>query len=227
MQRLREAVASLFRPSEHAGDASQATALHLSAQAALRGWCDATARDASPDPALAEGTQPNGTAPTGAASVGTAACAQSCVRPVDDDGPQGRAARGLAESIEAARERAIAEGVQPIPAAVYRGLLGYFPAALLQRARFASGRRAVGVPALTGVFGHRAAVTLGDVILFRDERRVRDLELWAHHLTHVMQVQRWGLAEFAAHYVTDSRTLEQEANDNAARFAAWQSRRTG
>ncbi|MBN8926177.1 MAG: hypothetical protein J0H19_06100, partial [Rhodospirillales bacterium] len=64
-------------------------------------------------------------------------------------------------------------------------------------------------------------------ILFRDERRIRDLGLWAHHLTHVMQVQRWGLAEFAAHYVADSRLVEQEANDNAARFAAWQSQRAG
>jgi len=216
VQRFREAVASLFWPFDHADDASAPTGLHASSDAALRGGCGLADVPATIDVRPCAPSDPASRSEVGQA-----------MRLPPDEGPQGRAARGLAESIEAARERAIAEGVQPIPPAVYRGLLGYFPAALLQRARFATGRRAVGVPALTGAFADRAAVTLGDVILFRDERRIRDLGLWAHHLTHVMQVQRWGLAEFAAHYVADSRLVEQEANDNAARFAAWQSQRAG
>ena len=49
------------------------------------------------------------------------------------------AGSGLGGLIDAARQQAIADGVRPIPPSVYRGLLGYFPAALLQRCRFATG----------------------------------------------------------------------------------------
>ncbi|MBN8874504.1 MAG: DUF4157 domain-containing protein [Rhodospirillales bacterium] len=130
-------------------------------------------------------------------------------------------------SIEAAREQAIADGVRPIPPTVYRGLLGFFPAALLQRARFGAGGRPILLPAVPLRYGDPAAVTLGDVILFRDERSAGDLDLWAHGLTHMMQVQRWGLHGYVTRYVADSMALEQEANDNAARFAEWRGRRIG
>jgi hypothetical protein len=38
-----------------------------------------------------------------------------------------------------------------------------------------------------------------------------------------MQYQRWGVEGFAERYVRDSAEIEQEAVDNANRFAAWQS----
>ncbi len=134
------------------------------------------------------------------------------------------AARLLAQLIEAAREQAIADGVRQVPPAVYRGLLGYFPPAVLQRARFASGGASrIALPAVAFSYGNPKAITLGDVILFRDDRAAQtDLRLWAHELTHVMQYQRWGLDGFAARYVADCRGIEREANDNAARFAQWQ-----
>jgi hypothetical protein len=136
------------------------------------------------------------------------------------------AARVLAQLIEAAREQAIADGVRPLPASVYRGLLGYFPPTLLQKARFGSrGADRIALPALAFTYGDAKAVTLGDVILFRDEQAAQtDLTLWAHELTHVMQYQRWGMDGFASHYVADSSAVEQEANDNADRFKAWQHR---
>ena len=110
---------------------------------------------------------------------------------------------------------------------VYRSLLGYFPAALLQKCRFAVGTtRALTLPALAFSYGDATAITLGDVVLFKDERVAEtDLKLWAHELTHVMQYQRWGTEGFADRYVRDSAAVEQEAIDNANRFAAWLPRR--
>jgi hypothetical protein len=133
------------------------------------------------------------------------------------------AASVLAELIESGRQQAIADGVRAIPPAVYRSLLGYFPAALLQKVRFASGAtKPLTLPALAFTYGDAIAVTLGDVVLFKSERRARsDLKVWAHELTHVMQYQRWGIDGFAARYVRDSAAVEQEAIDNANRFMAW------
>jgi uncharacterized protein DUF4157 len=133
----------------------------------------------------------------------------------------------LAELIDSARQQAIADGVRQVPTAVYRSLLGYFPAALLQKCRFATGRsHALTLPALAFSYGDATAITLGDVVLFKTDRVAEtDLKVWAHELTHVMQYQRWGIEGFANRYVRDSRAVEQEAIDNANRFAAWLPRR--
>jgi hypothetical protein len=134
------------------------------------------------------------------------------------------AASALSGLIDAARQQAIADGVRPIPTSVYRGLLGYFPAALLQRCRYATGSsRPLMLPALAFTYGDATAITLGDVVLFKSDRVAEtDLKIWAHELTHVMQYQRWGVESFAERYVRDSAAVEQEAIDNANRFAAWQ-----
>ncbi len=140
------------------------------------------------------------------------------------------AAGVLARMVQSARERAIADGVRPVPPAIYRGLLGYFPPALLQRARFASGRGSgvITLPSLAFTYGDAAAMTLGDVILFRQEKAAQtDLKLWAHELTHVMQYQRLGIEGFAAAYVGDHAAMEREAVENADRFMAWHARQTG
>ena len=101
----------------------------------------------------------------------------------------GVAAQVLAQLIQSSRSRAIADGVQPIPSGVYRGLLGYFPDGLLRQVRFAAGRAdAIALPSLAFSYGDAAAVTLGDVVWFKDTQKVKtDLKLWAHELTHVLQ----------------------------------------
>ncbi len=137
------------------------------------------------------------------------------------------AAGTLAELIDGARQQAIADGVRPIPPGVYRSLLGYFPAALLRTCRFAAaGANALTLPALGFSYGDATAIALGEVVLFKNERVAeRDLKVWAHELTHVMQYQRWGIHDFADRYVRDSGGVEHEAIDNATRFAAWLPRR--
>lgn len=139
----------------------------------------------------------------------------------------GYATQLLARLIESTREQAIADGVQPVPTTIYRGLLGYFPDGLLRKARFASGRRdRIAVPSLAFSYGDAAAMTVGEVVLFRDAAKAQsDLKLWAHELTHVLQYQRWGIEGFAERYVRDSQGVEREAYENADRFAAWHARR--
>jgi hypothetical protein len=137
------------------------------------------------------------------------------------------AANALAALIDDARRQAIADGVRPVPPGVYRSLLGYFPAALLRNCRFATGTAsALTLPALAFSYGDATAITLGDVVLFKNERVAEtDLKVWAHELTHVMQYQRWGIEGFAERYVRDSTAVEREAIDNANRFVAWLPRR--
>lgn len=136
------------------------------------------------------------------------------------------ASQVLTQLIETARAKAIADGVKPMPSGVYRGLLGYFPDGLLRNVRFAVGRAdAIALPSLAFTYGDKTAMTLGDVVVFRDADAARtDLKLWAHELTHVLQYQRWGTAGFAERYVRDNRAVEKEAYDNADRFAAWRVR---
>jgi hypothetical protein len=144
-------------------------------------------------------------------------------QPVIPPGLLDYAASVLSGLIDNARQQAIADGVRPIPPSVYRSLLGYFPADLLQRCRFATGSsRALTLPALAFTYGDATAITLGEVVLFKSDRvSETDLKVWAHELTHVMQYQRWGVEGFAERYVRESAVVEQEAIDNANRFVAW------
>ena len=134
-----------------------------------------------------------------------------------------RAARLLATLIRAARETAIANGVRPVPATIQRALRGFFPDALLRKARFASeGADPIAIPGIASTYGHPDALVLGDVVLFRDEATARaDPSPWVHALTHAMQFERLGIDGFATRYLEEPAALEQEARDNAARFAAW------
>jgi Domain of unknown function (DUF4157) len=134
------------------------------------------------------------------------------------------AGRAMARLIEATRERVIAGGVRPMPVPIHRALLGYFPDALMRKVRYATGQTdAISLPNLAFTYGDTAAMTLGDVIVFKSERLAQsDVKLWAHELTHVMQYQRLGIEGFATNYVRDAPALEREAYGNADRFLEWQ-----
>lgn len=134
-----------------------------------------------------------------------------------------RGASLLADLIQSARETAIANGVRPIPPQIHRALLGFFPEAMLRKVRYASGHAdSITIPGLSMTYGHIDAITLVDVILFRDDDAARtDAKLWAHELTHVMQYERWGVDGFAQRYLQDYNAVEQEARDNANRYVTW------
>lgn len=132
-------------------------------------------------------------------------------------------AKLLATLIQAERETAIANGVKSVAPRIHSALLGFFPDAILRKVRYASGHAdGISIPGLAMTYGHIDAVTLVDVILFRDDRAaLTDTKLWAHELTHVMQYERWGIDGFATRYLQDYNAVEQEARDNADRYVTW------
>jgi hypothetical protein len=132
-------------------------------------------------------------------------------------------ARLLATLIQSARETAIANGVKPVPPQIHTALLGFFPDAILRKVHYASGHADhIGIPGMAMSYGHIDAITLADVILFREDRAAHtDAKLWAHELTHVMQYERWGIDGFATRYLQDYDAVEREARDNADRYVSW------
>lgn len=130
----------------------------------------------------------------------------------------------LAEWIRASRNDVINAGARPIPPAIYNALQGYFPDSLLQKVRFRAGwGNEVALPVLSFRFGDAAAITLDDVVMFRDWNQANnDVGIWAHELTHVQQYERWGgILALSKRYVKSYKGVEHEAENNARNFVAW------
>jgi Domain of unknown function (DUF4157) len=120
------------------------------------------------------------------------------------------------------REQALEDGTQPMPPAIKEQLIGYFAETLLDRVRYRIGW-GVGRPMLSSLFRllDARAVSLGDVIVFRDAGIAADPVIWAHELAHVQQYDRWGAHEFAERYVRDHHAVESDAWEVAARYTMW------
>lgn len=129
------------------------------------------------------------------------------------------ATEALAQWILASREDVVRGGVQPIPQAIRARLAGHFPDVLLDRVRYRVGLgNDLALPS-TAFRANAAAITLNDVIAFRDSTDAAgDARLWAHELTHVQQYERWGVRGFAQRYTLDHDGVEREADANAARI---------
>ena len=123
------------------------------------------------------------------------------------------ASTGLRDWIVQSRHRLLASGVEPIPLHIRAELEPYFDFAVLDSVRFK-----VGDPVELNM-AHTlmqnpdvSAVTLIDVIVFRDAAEARDdVALWAHELKHVEQYRQLGVDQFAARYARDYRALEAPA----------------
>jgi Domain of unknown function (DUF4157) len=119
----------------------------------------------------------------------------------------------LADAIQNERDRTYPHA-QPIPQAIRTQLAPFFPRSVLQSVRYSTDwdPTAVGtLPQLLLGNGAVRAVTLGDVILFRDVYLAEDPLLWAHELTHVEQYRRLGVETFATEYLQQAEILENEA----------------
>jgi hypothetical protein len=126
----------------------------------------------------------------------------------------------LATAIRQGRDHAYPRG-QAIPAAIRKRLAPFFSRTVLQKVRYSTEwQDATAESALYSLLlGTGAeAVTLGDVIIFRDAQRAADPLLWAHELTHVEQYERLGMATFARQYLQQGWVLEQEAIANAGKI---------
>jgi hypothetical protein len=118
----------------------------------------------------------------------------------------------LAAWITASRDAAKAHGTESIPASIRAALTGYVPEHILERVRWVEAGDDLTLPQNAIRFGDVPAMTLDDVVVFR-ERGVAldDPKLWAHELKHVMQFQEWGVNGFARRYLADYEAVEHEA----------------
>jgi hypothetical protein len=121
-------------------------------------------------------------------------------------------APALAEAIRSTRDRVYPHG-HPMPAEVRRQFAPFFPRTVLEKVRYATEWDPAEdtLPSLFMGSDAKSAMTLGDVILFRDAQGVADPLLWAHELTHVLQYQRLGISAFATQYLQQGWELEAEA----------------
>lgn len=126
------------------------------------------------------------------------------------------AGAGLAASIRYSRGQALRAGARPVPPEVMRELSLYFEPELLAKVPWnTAGRRVSLGTVLAGWYYREGAVTLGDTIVFSDERAAGRLLLWAHELTHVEQFDQLGVDGFSALYTTQWSELERRASENA------------
>jgi hypothetical protein len=131
------------------------------------------------------------------------------------------AAAALAVAIRESRTQALDRGVDPIPVRIRAALEPYFPAQILDKARWtmAGGISLDGL--LKSWFYLDGAVTFGEVVAFSDAMEAQqDIELWAHELTHVVQYETRGIDTFASDYLRDFNGMESEASSNASRIMA-------
>ena len=125
------------------------------------------------------------------------------------------AGAALAEAIRWSRNTHISSG-QPIPANIRAALTPYFPANVLNQARYRVKSGAISLPAIINTINKGNAVTLDDLIVFDSATQAQDLELWAHELTHVAQYKNMGVESFANVYSATAGTgIEGQARDNA------------
>lgn len=123
------------------------------------------------------------------------------------------ASSGLANWLRLSRETAVASGVEPIPLNIRAQLEPWYDFQVLDAARYQVGNPEQ-LNAASAFLQNPdvAAVTLVDVIVFRNAADARDnVALWAHELKHVQQYQEWGVDDFAARYTRNYEAVEAPA----------------
>lgn len=123
------------------------------------------------------------------------------------------AASALEQGLRQARERAAADGTEPVPLHIRAQLEAYFDLAMLDSARFkVGGDEALNAGNALLQNPDVQAVTLIDIIVFRNtEDAQQNVALWAHELLHVQQYQQWGVREFTRRYTRDHDAIEAPA----------------
>lgn len=103
---------------------------------------------------------------------------------------------------------------RPMPQSIKSQLAPFFPPRILDKAKSTT-RGEAGISLATTtleVNGDIAAITLNNIIVFRDNAATLDAALWAHELIHVSQYDNMGIDGFAAMYAgPGANTLENDA----------------
>jgi hypothetical protein len=108
-----------------------------------------------------------------------------------------------------------------MPPAIRQQLQAYFPADVLQSVRYTTFDAArLGLDTAVMMLNNDVvAITLEDLVVFRNEAEANSVGTWAHELTHVLQYRSRGVETFANTYTTNAWALENEAKDNARRIS--------
>ncbi len=133
----------------------------------------------------------------------------------------------LASALQRSRNMVRTES-KPIPDAVRKELLPFYSEETLKDVRYTIGDTSqAGLAGFAIRNGNAAAVTLIDTVVFKDEKYVSSLALWAHELHHIEQYKDWGLSGFAANYAFGWKEVEAEASARASAYVAWYRERKG
>ncbi|NJO67843.1 MAG: DUF4157 domain-containing protein [Rhodospirillales bacterium] len=135
----------------------------------------------------------------------------------------------LTNALKRSQEAVIEAGTEPIPSRIRRKLDGFFAEELLDRVRYrigwpqANARATNSAAPLAPLFlvPRIKAMTLPDIIVFRDSATANDIRIWVHELGHIQQYDRWGVEGFAERYVADFNGVEAEAWAVFDRFDTW------
>lgn len=134
-------------------------------------------------------------------------------------------APGLEQWIIQSRNTAI-NGASPIPPYIRQLLTGYASEDSMNKVRYkVEDGGFINLARVIEQSGSAKAVTLIDVIVFRDNAGANDPALWAHELHHVDQYTSWGTRDFAISYIRDHGEVERPAYAKGDGYAAWRQTR--
>jgi hypothetical protein len=126
----------------------------------------------------------------------------------------------LAQGIRTSRSQAKGRGTHPIPSDIRNKLSPYFPANILDAVSWTTAGGISIDSALKNWLNQEGAITYDDVVVFANTELTKDLALWAHELTHVLQYSQMGIDTFAFQYSFDWNSLESQARSNSERIYA-------
>ena len=127
----------------------------------------------------------------------------------------------LAAAIRASRDGALADGARPLPPAVRKASRDFFAPDLLDSVRWTVSNARPGVDTLlAGALEYDGAVTLGNVIVFFNEKAAHDRKLWLHELDHVRQYRSLGIDGFARAYLRSWIEIEKRTHQRSGEMLA-------
>jgi hypothetical protein len=111
------------------------------------------------------------------------------------------------------RNAALKNGTKRMPLDVRVQLQPYFGESLLDSVRYTTDSKLYNglLPGIALHQGGAGAITLVNVVVFKDAAKAFNIRIWAHEMFHVKQYDDMGLTEFSATYTLDHNAIERPA----------------
>jgi Domain of unknown function (DUF4157) len=128
----------------------------------------------------------------------------------------------LEQWIKQSRNDAI-KGARPMPEQIKRAMTGWYSSAEMANVFYKIGDGgALNLGSASTRYGEAGAITLIDVIVFRNPDIADNYATWAHELKHITQYQDWGVHSFAVQYMQSWNSVENPAYEVEHRYATAQ-----